>query len=130
LGNENGLTGLKIINNQTNEESIIECSWLFYAIGHTPNTEFLWWQIELDNEGYIITYSRLCDDAISWRTILSPQQENKFKDGKQRYQTCSSVSGVFAAGDVADKKYRQAITSAGTWCMAALEAQKYLEEQK
>ena len=129
-GNGDMLTGLKAINNQTKKETIIECSWLFYAIGHTPNTKFLWWQINIDNDGYIITYGKLCDDTISWRTILSPQQEIKFKDGKQRYQTCTSVSWVFAAGDVADKKYRQAITSAGTGCMAALEAQKYLQEQK
>ena len=129
-GNGDMLTGLKVINNQTKKETIIECSWLFYAIGHTPNTKFLWWQINIDNDGYIITYGKLCDDTISWRTILSPQQEIKFKDGKQRYQTCTSVSWVFAAGDVADKKYRQAITSAGTGCMAALEAQKYLQEQK
>ena len=129
-GNGDMLTGLKVINNQTKKETIIECSWLFYAIGHTPNTKFLWWQINIDNDGYIITYGKLCDDTISWRTILSPQQEIKFKDGKQRYQTCTSVSWVFAAGDVADKKYRQAITSAGTGCMAALESQKYLQEQK
>lgn len=130
MGNGNLLTGLKVVNNQTKEETIIECSGLFYAIGHTPNTKFLGGQINLDNDGYIITYGRLCDDIISWRTTLSTPQENKFKDGKQRYQTCSSVSGVFAAGDVADKKYRQAITSAGSGCMAALEAQKYLQEQK
>lgn len=130
IGNGDMLTGIKVINNQTKEETTIACSGLFYAIGHTPNTEFLWWQINLDNDGYIITYGRLCDDVVSWRTVLSPEQEQKFKDGKQRYQTCTSVSNVFAAGDVADKKYRQAITSAGTGCMAALEAQKYLQELK
>ena len=101
LGNGNMLTGLKVVNNQTKEESIIECSGLFYAIGHTPNTQFLEWQIELDNDGYIMT-------------------EN----------TTTNIPWVFAAGDVADKRYRQAITSAGTGCMAALEAQKYLQEQK
>ena len=101
IGNGDLLTWLKVINNQTQEETIIECSGLFYAIGHTPNTAFLWWQIELDYDGYIKTNN-----------------------------TTTNVSGVFAAGDVADKKYRQAITSAGTGCMAALEAQKYLQEQK
>ena len=129
-GNGDMLTGLKVINNQTKEEKVIECSGLFYAIGHRPNTEFLWWQIKLDDDGYIITYGKLCDEAISGRSMLSPEEEKKFKDGKQRYRTCSSVGWVFAAGDVADKKYRQAITSAGTGCMAALEAQKYLQEQK
>jgi len=95
------LTGVKVINNQTKEEKTIECSGLFYAIGHTPNTTFLWWQIKLDNDGYIITNN-----------------------------TTTNMPWVFAAGDVADKKYRQAITSAGTGCMAALEAQKYIQEQK
>lgn len=101
LGNWNMLTWLKVVNNQTQEEQIIECSGLFYAIGHKPNTDFLWWQIQLDNEGYIIANN-----------------------------TITNIPGVFAAGDVADKKYRQAITSAGSGCMAALEAQKYIQEQK
>ncbi|MCX6825333.1 MAG: thioredoxin-disulfide reductase [candidate division SR1 bacterium] len=99
LGDGNMLSGMKVINNQTKEETIIECSGLFYAIGHTPNTKFLEGQIELDNDGYIITKN-----------------------------TLTNVAGVFAAGDVADKKYRQAITSAGTGCMAALEAEKYLQQ--
>ncbi len=93
------MTWLKIINNQTNQESILEAKWLFYAIWHTPNTSFLDGQLELDEAGYIIT---------------------------KPWSTQTSVPGVFAAGDVQDKKYRQAITSAGTWCMAALEAEKYL----
>jgi len=130
VGNGDILTGMKVVNNQTQEETLLECSGLFYAIGHTPNTQFLWWQINLDDNGYIITYGRLCDDVVAWRKTLSPEQEQKFKDGKQRYQTCTSVSNVFAAGDVADKKYRQAITSAGTGCAAALEAQQSLQEQK
>ncbi|HMS90975.1 MAG TPA: FAD-dependent oxidoreductase [Candidatus Absconditabacterales bacterium] len=130
LGNGDMLTGIKVINNQTKQETIVECSGLFYAIGHTPNTQFLGGQINLDDNGYIITYGRLCDDVVAGRTTLTPEQEQKFKDGKQRYQTCTSVSNVFAAGDVADKKYRQAITSAGTGCAAALEAQQSLQEQK
>jgi thioredoxin reductase (NADPH) len=95
------LTWLKVINNQTQEETIVECSGLFYAIGHKPNTDFLWWQIQLDNDGYI-----------------------------QTNNTITNVAWVFAAGDVADKKYRQAITSAWSGCMAALEAQKYIQETK
>ncbi len=97
------LTGIKIINNQTKEESIIEASWLFYAIGHTPNTEFLKGQIKLDEAKYILTHFN-------------------------GLHTQTSVPGIFAAGDVADKKYRQAITSAGTGCMAALECEKYINE--
>ncbi|MFA5747600.1 MAG: thioredoxin-disulfide reductase [Candidatus Absconditabacterales bacterium] len=93
------LSGVKIINNQTKIESQIDCSGLFYAIGHKPNTDFLFGQLDLDNDGYIIT---------------------KFGT------TQTSVKGVFASGDVQDKKYRQAITSAGTGCMAALECEKYL----
>ncbi len=98
---ENLLTGVKVKNNQTGEESLVECAGLFYAIGHKPNTSFLAGQVSLDDMGYIVT---------------TPGT------------TQTSVSGVFAAGDVQDKKYRQAITSAGTGCMAALEAEKYLQE--
>ena len=98
------LTGLKVINNQTQEEKTIECSGLFYAIGHTPNTDFLDGQITLDTDWYIITQ-------------------------KTPVHTATNIEGVFAAGDVADKKYRQAITSAGTGCIAALEAQNYLQDK-
>lgn len=96
------LTGVWVENNQSNEKILIECAGLFYAIGHTPNTAFLNGQLELDEAGYIIT-----------------------KPGT----TQTSIEGVFAAGDVQDKKYRQAITSAGSGCMAALEAERYLQEQ-
>lgn len=106
IGDGKMLTGVKVVNNQTKEETTIECSGLFYAIGHTPNTDFLWWQITLDTDGYIITK----------RNAL--------------VHTATNVDGVFTAGDVADKKYRQAITSAASGCMAALEAQKYLQEHK
>ncbi len=104
LGDDKQLTGLKVINNQTNEESIIECWGLFYAIGHKPNTDFLNGQIATDQDGYIITKH-------------AP------------VHTATNIEGVFAAGDVADKKYRQAITSAASWCMAALEVQQYLQQQ-
>ncbi|MBB1557318.1 MAG: thioredoxin-disulfide reductase [candidate division SR1 bacterium] len=96
------LEGVRVVNNQTQERKLIECSGLFYAIGHKPNTDFLDGQLELDEAGYIQT---------------------------QPGSTQTSVAGVFAAGDVQDKKYRQAITSAGTGCMAALEAEKYLQEK-
>ena len=90
---------LKVVNNQTKKETTLDVGGLFYAIGHLPNTEFLGGQLELDEAGYI-----------------------KTKPGT----TQTSVQGVFAAGDVQDKVYRQAITSAGTGCMAALDAERYL----
>lgn len=91
------------IKNKDWVESKIECKWLFYAIGHTPNTEFLWWQIEVDETWYIKTVPWTAKTSVEW---------------------------VFAAGDVQDKKYRQAITSAWTWCMAALEAEAFVIEHK
>ena len=100
LVGEKLLSGVWTINNKTQEKVLIECAGVFYAIGHTPNTAFLSWQIELDETGYIKT--------IPWSTK-------------------TSIEGVFAAGDVQDRIFRQAITSAGTGCMAALEAEKYLQ---
>jgi thioredoxin reductase (NADPH) len=93
------VTGIKVKNSKTNAESTIDAGGLFYAIGHVPNTAFLNGQLELDETGYI-----------------------KTKPGT----TKTSVEGVFACGDVQDKVYRQAITAAGTGCMAALEAEKFL----
>ena len=95
------LSSLKIINNQTQEESELECRGLFYAIGHQPNTDFLKWQLDMDEKWYINTH-----------------------DGVK-----TSVPWVFAAWDVQDKIYRQAITSAWTGCMAAIEAEKFLMDQ-
>lgn len=99
LGN-NVLQKVKLQNLKTNEITELEASGLFYAIGHKPNTEPFKGQIELDDDGYIIT-----------------------KPGT----TQTNIPGIFAAGDVQDKKYRQAITAAGSGCMAALECEKYLE---
>ena len=93
------LSGIRVQDSITQSESVIEAGGLFYAIGHVPNTGFLEGQLELDQTGYI-----------------------KLGVGS----TKTSVLGVFAAGDVADKVYRQAITSAGTGCMSALDAEKYL----
>jgi len=109
LGDGKLLTGLKIINNLTQTVSEIEIGGLFFAIGHTPNTSFLDNQIKLDDAGYIKT--------IPWTTqCLHPSLTGE--------GTGVRLEGVFAAGDVQDHIYRQAITSAGTWCMAALEAEK------
>jgi thioredoxin reductase (NADPH) len=97
---ETTLSSIKIVNNQTQEENILECKGLFYAIGHHPNTEIFQEQIDLDERGYIIT-----------------------EQGTGK----TNISGIFAAGDVQDKWYRQAITSAGSGCIAALEAERFLE---
>lgn len=96
---ENVLEGLILKNNQTKETFEIESGGLFYAIGHVPNTVFLEGQVKTDGTGYILTEPDC---------------------------TRTSVTGVFACGDVQDKIYRQAITSAGSGCMAALDAEHYL----
>ncbi len=101
LGND-FVTGAKVRNVQTGSEEELEVAGIFYAIGHTPNTRVFKDYIELDEKGYVI-----------------------LKPGTQE----TSVEGVFAAGDVHDQKYRQAVTAAGTGCAAALEAERWLGEQ-
>ena len=103
LGDDMGLTGLRLSNVKTGVEKEIDVHGAFIAIGHIPNTELFVDQLEM-NDGYIVTASGLKGGA-----------------------TATSIPGVFAAGDVSDHVYRQAVTSAGTGCMAALDAQKYLE---
>ena len=105
LGDASGVTGMRVKNNKTGEESTVPLTGVFIAIGHTPNSELFTGQLEMNN-GYIRTRSGLDGNA-----------------------TATSVPGVFAAGDVQDHVYRQAITSAATGCMAALDAQRYLEGQ-
>lgn len=101
LGVDEGrVTGVRVKNNQTNEEKTIECQGYFAAIGHKPNTGMFEGKLEME-KGYIQVEGR---------------------------STKTSVKGVFAAGDVADHVYRQAITSAGAGCMAALDAERWLEE--
>lgn len=100
LGDDMGVTGARVYNNKTNEEKIIPCTGFFVAIGHKPNTEIFKDWITLDETGYIV-----------------PSQPGT---------SLTNVPGVFVAGDAADKRYRQAITAAGTGCMAALDAEKYL----
>ncbi|MGQ0764073.1 MAG: thioredoxin-disulfide reductase [Gemmatimonadota bacterium] len=94
------ITALRLEDTVTGEESILEVGGLFVAIGHTPNTDFLRGQLELHPNGYIVT-------PEPWRTA-------------------TSVPGVFAAGDVMDSYYRQAVTAAGSGCMSALEAERWL----
>lgn len=91
--------GLRMVNNQTGEKEEIAITGLFIAIGHKPNTDIFIGQIEMDDSGYLIT------------------------EGKS---TKTNIPGVFASGDVQDKEYRQAVTAAGTGCMAALDAERYL----
>jgi thioredoxin reductase (NADPH) len=97
---EQGVTGARLQSTVDNTTEELEVSGVFLAIGHTPNTAFLGGQLELTDKGY-----------IKWTTPA---------------RTYTSVEGVFAAGDVADDYYRQAITAAGTGCMAALDAERWL----
>jgi thioredoxin reductase (NADPH) len=97
---DSGVTGAKVKDLKTGEVKEVACGGVFYAIGHTPNTGFLGGQLELDAKGYVVV-----------------------KPGR----TDTSVEGVFAAGDVVDSRYQQAVTAAGMGCMAALDAQHFLE---
>ena len=92
--------GVRIKNNQTNVKEEISVSGLFIAIGHKPNTDLFRGQIEMDESGYLVTKNKT---------------------------THTNIPGVFASGDVQDKEYRQAVTAAGTGCMAALDAERYLQ---
>jgi thioredoxin reductase (NADPH) len=102
LGNEQGVTGARLLDVKTNAPREIDVQGLFIAIGHTPNTQIFEGQLEMSG-GYIVVQS-----------------------GQRSFATATSVPGVFAAGDVADPIYRQAVTSAGSGCMAALDAERFL----
>jgi len=91
--------GLRMVNNQTGEKEEISITGLFIAIGHKPNTDIFKGQLDMDDAGYLITAGK---------------------------STKTNIPGVFASGDVQDKEYRQAVTAAGTGCMAALDAERYL----
>ncbi|SUB24336.1 thioredoxin-disulfide reductase [Avibacterium avium] len=106
LGDNMGVTGIRLKNTQTGETEELKLDGMFVAIGHAPNTEIFAGQLELNN-GYIVV-----------------------KSGLEGNATATSVEGVFAAGDVMDHNYRQAITSAGTGCMAALDAERFLDSQE
>ena len=104
LGDDTGVTGMRIKNVKSDEKTDIDLQGVFIAIGHKPNTDIFEGQLEMKN-GYIVINSGIEGNA-----------------------TATSVPGVFAAGDVADQVYRQAVTSAGFGCMAALDAEKFLDE--
>ncbi|HXZ96378.1 MAG TPA: thioredoxin-disulfide reductase [Burkholderiales bacterium] len=104
LGDNSGVTGVRIKNVKNSDVTKLDLQGVFIAIGHTPNTDMFKGQLEMVN-GYIIT-----------------------RGGNQGNSMATSVAGVFAAGDVQDHVYRQAVTSAGSGCMAALDAEKYLDE--
>lgn len=98
---DKGVAGLKVRNQTTGEEEVYETDGIFVAVGHHPNTGFLRGQLETDEQGYL---------------IVSPGTAN------------TNIPGIFACGDVQDHKYRQAITSAGSGCMAALDCERFIEE--
>ncbi|CAM3701627.1 thioredoxin-disulfide reductase [Marinicrinis lubricantis] len=101
IAGDKGVTGLKVKDNDTGEEQVLETDGIFVAIGHRPNTEFLGGKIRTDETGYILV-----------------------EPGTSR----TNIPGVFACGDVQDMHYRQAITAAGSGCMAALDCERYLED--
>lgn len=103
LGDSKTMTSVTVKDLKTEEVRSIEAGGLFYAIGHEPNTKFLGGQLTLDESGYVVT---------------------------QPGSTVTNIPGVFAAGDVQDKRYRQAITAAGSGCMAALDCERFLAEHE
>ena len=98
---ESGVTGVRIKDIVTGESYVKECQGMFVAIGHTPNSEIFRGQLEMDDNGYLITRNSTSE---------------------------TTVAGVFAAGDIQDTRYKQAITAAGSGCMAAMDAEKFIEE--
>ncbi len=106
LGDQSGVTGMRIRSTKNDSTQKIDLQGVFIAIGHKPNTDIFSGQLQMEN-GYIVTHG-----------------------GSQGNATATSISGVFAAGDVQDHIYRQAVTSAASGCMAALDAEKYLDNLK
>jgi len=102
---EKDLKALMLVNRKTGERSTLPVSFMFLGIGHIPNARMFEGQLDLDGDGYIKTEDNVFVSILGER-----------------------IHGVYACGDVQDRRYRQAITAAGTGCMAALEVEKYLEE--
>ncbi|MEM1214832.1 MAG: thioredoxin-disulfide reductase [Bacteroidota bacterium] len=102
LGDDSGVTGVRVINNQTQETSTLAVKGFFVAIGHKPNTDIFKDWLDSDEAGYLVTHPK---------------------------STHTNIEGVFASGDAQDNIYRQAVTAAGTGCMAALDAERYLTEK-
>ncbi|NBD22319.1 thioredoxin-disulfide reductase [Paenibacillus glycinis] len=100
VADESGLKGLQVLNNETGEQELLETNGIFIAIGHSPNTKFLGGQLTTDSHGYL---------------VVTPGT------------TETNIPGIFACGDVQDSRYRQAISAAGTGCMAALDCERFLE---
>jgi thioredoxin reductase (NADPH) len=96
---EKVVDGVRVVNNKTGKKEVIEVTGIFIAIGHVPNTDIFKGVLDMDETGYLITKGK---------------------------STKTNLPGIFAAGDVQDKEYRQAVTAAGTGCMAALDAERYL----
>lgn len=107
LGDDQGVTGLSLQSTKDDSTKQLDVDGVFIAIGHDPNTSLFKDQLDMDDTGYL-----------------------DVKSGQNGYSTQTSIPGVFAAGDVADQIYRQAITSAGAGCMAALDAERYLDEME
>ena len=103
LGDGEAVNGMRVVNNQTNEHTNIDIQGFFVAIGHKPNTDIFKDYLEMDETGYL-------------KTIPGTSKTN--------------VEGVFATGDAADKVYRQAVTAAGTGCMGALDAERFLQAKE
>lgn len=103
LGDETGVTGMRVINNQTGEKKTYDISGFFVAIGHKPNTDIFKEYLDMDETGYLIV---------------------------QPGTSKTNIEGVFATGDAADRVYRQAVTAAGTGCMGALDAERFLAEKE
>lgn len=104
IGDDQGATGVRIKDTKTGEDKVLDATGVFIAIGHKPNTDIFRGQLDMDDTGYLRVRSGIGQNA-----------------------TATNIPGVFAAGDVSDPTYRQAITAAGTGCMAALDADKYLD---
>ncbi|MHB8444696.1 MAG: FAD-dependent oxidoreductase, partial [Acidithiobacillus ferrivorans] len=107
LGDNSGVTGLRIKHVENGSTQDLALMGVFIAIGHQPNTSIFKEQLKMDEAGYLVT-----------------------RGGRNGMATATSIAGVFAAGDVQDYVYRQAVTSAGSGCMAALDAERWLEQQE